>query len=217
MVIPPTDQHGVIPVSRQDWEDERLPERMGRYSDDERDVRPLGYYNGPENGPCLPPGEPGEDRMARWGRQRHLFDVLHTAGAQGYDEDMNALPVEFRMVLTCVRCGVVMRVRGQANSDEDGGVHHVTTLDPIPLQAGRLLAQQIRRDVGWSREVDATWTVYSDGARVGTITTARGQRGRRYVHGRLGEEGPLLEGPTVLAVLRKLAKQVEAPVAATGR
>ena len=210
MFVPPVDEHGVVPAHSHDWDDRRLPKRMGRYTDDEREIHPLGHYLGPDQGPCLPPGLPGEDRMARWGRQRHLFDVLHTAGGQGYDEDMKSLPVAFEMVLTCVRCGVVIRIAGQATSDEDGGVHHAAQLDPAPLQAGALVAQQIRADRGWSREVDATWAVYADGVRVGMIADARGARGRRYVHGRLGDDGPLIEGATPLAVLRKLSKTFQA-------
>lgn len=198
MALPPVDKHGVVPTGRHDREDQRLPARMGRYTDDERDIHPLGYWMGNTDGPCAT--APGGDR------QRHLFDALHTAGGQSYDDDMRSLPVAFELVLTCVRCGVVIRVAGRANSDEDSGVHHVGTLDPVPLQAGALVAQQVRADRGWTRELDATWAVYADGARVGSIATARGQRGRHYVHGRLGDDGPLVEGPTALAVLRRLAK-----------
>ena len=202
MVVPPVDEHGVIPASRFDYEDRRLPERIGRYSDDEREIHPLGYWMGDvHGGPC--------SVVVGGDRQRHLFDALYTSGSQHYD-DKGPLPVEMRMVFTCVRCGVVIRVAGQAASDEDGGVHHVATLDPVPLQVGALMAQQIRADHGWTREVDATWAVYAEGRRVGMIADARGQRGRRYAHGRLGDDGPLLEGPTALAVLRKLDRQLVA-------
>lgn len=196
----------------------RVPQRIGRYSDDERDVRPLGYYNGPADGPCAPPAQPGEDRIARWARQRHLFDALYTSGQQSYRDDDTPTPVELRMVLTCVRCGVVIRVIGQANSQEDGGVHEVTQLDPAPLQAGPLLAQQIRADRTWAREVDATWAVYRDGALVGSLATSRGPRGRRYVAGRLyADVDQVVEGPTPLAALRKLADKAITQTTATAR
>ncbi|TKJ31221.1 hypothetical protein A6V29_18545 [Blastococcus sp. CCUG 61487] len=210
MVIPPVDRHGVVPGSRLEYADQRLPRRIGRYTDDEREVRPLGYYNGPADGPCLPPEQTGEDRMARWGRQRHLFDVLYTSGQQRYGDNDEPTPVELRMVLTCVRCGVVMRVQGQADSDEDSGVHEVTQLDPAPLQAGPLVAQQVRADRTWAHEVDATWAVYRDGTLAGSLTSSRGPRGRRFVSGRLYADGQDVEGPSAMAVLRKLAATASA-------
>lgn len=210
MVLPPVDPiTGAIEPHRAEYEDVRIPTRLGRFSDDERDVHPLGHYKGDENGPCA-----GE----RWGRQRHLFDVLHTHGGQGYTEDMTALPVEFGMVLTCVRCGLVLAMRGQAHSDENGGVRGVAQVDPVPLQAGELLAQQTRHEVsGWGNDHEH-WFVYRNGERVGFIATTRGQRGRRYVHGRIGDDGPLVEGPTALAVLRKLSRlSADANLAAARR
>lgn len=211
MIVPPVDRQGVIPGSRLEYDDQRLPRRIGRYSDDEREVRPLGYYNGPDDGPCAPPAERGEHRMARWGQQRHLFDAIYTSGQQHYGDDDQPTPVELRLVLTCVRCGVVMRVTGTADSDEDGGVHEVTQLDPVPLQAGELLAQQVRADRTWAREVDATWAVYRDGALVGSLTSSRGPRGRRYVSGRLYAGDQKADGPSAIAVLRKLAAAVRTP------
>lgn len=209
MVLPPVDQHGVVPGSRLEYDDQRLPRRIGRYAD-EREVRPLGYYNGPADGPCLPSELPA-DHLARHARQRHLFDALYTSGQQGYANDDSPTPVEMRLVLTCVRCGVVMRVTGAADSDDDGGVHEVGQLDPVPLQAGELVAQQVRADRTWAREVDATWAVYRDGTLVGSLRSSRGSRGRRYVSGRLYADGHKAEGPSAISVLRKLDKALRTP------
>lgn len=210
MVLPPVDRHGEVDTRHPSaWLDPRIPDPIGRYSDDQRPVRPLGYWQGDDRGPCA--GE-GTDR------QRHLFDVLSTHGPQGYDDQDRPVDVEFRMRLTCVRCGLVLAMNGQSHSEEDSGVQRSTRIDPVPLQAGPLLAQQVRRHAGWGGDVDADWTVYRDGQVVGSLGTARGQRGRRFYAGRLHDDGDtVLEGATPMAALKKLARRAEALAAPAGR
>lgn len=217
MVLPPVGPDGVD-RERADLGDIRVPSPLGRYTDDERWARPLGYYHGrrpadgrfgDEPGPCNPTGE--------WGRNRHLFDALEVSEGDRYDaDDHRLLPKRFQLVLTCVRCGLVEDLRGQLDPDDAPipGSRQVTHLDPVPLQAGELLAQEIDRRHFWAEQWDVVWSVYRDGQPVGWMATQRGPRGKRYVAGAIGRRydnsSPVEKGATALAVLRKIAKSAAA-------
>lgn len=208
MVLPPVGPvSGVVDRECADLSDVRVPAPFGRYSDDELFPRPVGYYDGRllpggtarhETGPCNPTGE--------WAANRHLFDALMTSEGDVYVGD-DLAPSKFRLALTCVRCGVVRELRGHLDA-ENGDESH-GPIDPVPLQAGTLLAQQIRHSRSWGHE-DAEWTVYAEGRRVGWMATERGQRGARYVAGGLGrrylDDHQVLKAPTPIALLRKLSK-----------
>lgn len=222
MVLPPVSDTGVDRDCA-DLGDVRVPDPMGRYTDDERWPRPVGYYDGQLAaggagrmvvGPCNPTGE--------WGANRHLFDALQISDGDRYDAEDNLLPKRFQMVLTCVRCGLVTELRGQLDPDDGAvpGDRARTLLDPAPLRAGQLLAQEIDRRHFWGEHWDVVWTVYRDGQPVGWLATQRGPRGKRYVAGAFGRRydnsSPALNGATAAAVLRKLAAlPVELPTADT--
>lgn len=207
MVLPPLGTDGTVDRDCADLGDVRVPARFGRYSDGERFPRPVGYYQGRMQpggtgrhvpGPCNPTGD--------WASQRHMFDALMAEEGDVYEGD-DLRPSKFRLVLTCVRCGAVRALSGQLDAED--GDRDVAMLDPVPLQVGQLLAQQVNYSRSWGHD-DAEWTIYRDGQRVGWMATARGQRGARYVMGGLGrrylDEHDVVKGPTPVAVLRKLAK-----------
>lgn len=222
MVLPPVGPDGVD-RERADLGDVRVPAALGRYTDDERWARPVGYYDGRlvpgaggrmVTGPCNPTGE--------WGTNRHLFDALQVSDGDRFDAEDKLLPKRFSMVLTCVRCGLVKELRGQLDADDADrpGDRTRTILDPSPLRAGELLAQEIDRRHFWGDQWDVTWTVYRDGLPVGWMETQRGPRGKRYVAGAFGRRydntGQVEKGATGTAVLRKMAKaRVELPLADT--
>ncbi|TKJ33605.1 hypothetical protein [Blastococcus sp. CCUG 61487] len=222
MVLPPVGPDGVD-REHADLGDVRVPALLGRYSDDERHARPVGYYHGrrpadgrfgDQPGPCNPTGQ--------WGHNRHLFDALEVSEGDRYDADDQLLGKRFHLVLTCVRCGLVEAMRGQLDPDDAPvpGAREVTHLDPTPLQAGELLAQEIDRRHFWGDQWDVTWTIYRDGLPVGWLATQRGPRGKRYVAGAFGRRydnsSQVEKGAGALAVLRKLAKQgAPEPVGAT--
>lgn len=209
MVLPPLDpREGAVTRDTADLFDDRVPPPFHRYGD-EHWARPVGYYQGRRQpgpgagysdvpGPCNPTGS--------WASNRHLFDALMSEEGDVYEGD-DLRPSRFRLVLTCVRCGAVRALAGQL--DAEGGDRDVTMLDPVPLQAGPLLAQQIHYEPpSWGVD-SAQWTIYRDGQLVGWMATERGQRGARYVAGALGRRGdstPAVKAPTAIAVLRKLAK-----------
>lgn len=207
MVLPPVGDSGVD-REHADLADVRVPAAFGRW-DDERWPRPVGYYDGRlargatathVPGPCNPSGG--------WSSNRHLFDALIAEEGDVYVGD-DLTPSPFRLVLTCVRCGLVKELRGHLDPAGEGERTR-SFLDPVPLQAGELLAQEISRSHVWGDEWNVEWTIYRDGQRVGWMATQRGQRGRRYVAGGLGrryrDEHEVLQAPSAIAVLRKLAK-----------
>lgn len=212
MVLPPLGTDDTVDRDCADLRDVRVPATLGRYTDDPRFARPLGYYHGrrpvdgglrDEPGPCNPTG--------KWGRNRHLFDALEVSEGDRYDAQDNLLPKRFQLVLTCIRCGLVEDLRGQLDPDDASvpGSRAVTIIDPTPLQAGPLLAQEIDRRHAWGEHWDVTWTVYAEGRRAGWLSTERGPRGKRYIAGalgRTGDGGDIVKGDTALAVLRKLSR-----------
>jgi hypothetical protein len=138
--------------------------------------------------------------------RRHLWDVLMTAGepTAGVHEGEELQP--FRMSLSCVRCGLVRHLRGLVDDTLHRGPDQ---LNPEPLRAGGLLAQEVRRD--WAGDPDlSTWAVHdsTDGPPVGVIVWSRGRRGRRYYVGKLygNAADEVFQAPTPTACLRRMAR-----------
>jgi hypothetical protein len=108
------------------------------------------------------------------------------------------------MRLTCVRCGRIEQLEGLLENERDQRGGRVC---PVPLRAGRLLAQEVDAS---GDGAFSTWLVHEgpDTAPVGLIVWERGPRGRRYFAGRLDSwpEGQVVEAPTPEACLRKLAR-----------
>lgn len=136
---------------------------------------------------------------------RHLWDAVIVSAPGEPSESEDDPPLPFRLVLTCIRCGLVRELRGRLEGSED---RYDRRLDPVPLEAGCFIAQQIRADS--SDGELSTWAVHdrADGPPIGAIGWARGRRGRRYYVGVLEPEhgGTLVETTTPLAALRKLAQ-----------
>jgi hypothetical protein len=176
--------------------DDRIPIRLSY----DRPARLPGYW----------------DRPWRCPDGRHLWDALvasapqHVSTAEGDAAHVERL--RFRLGLTCARCGRIERLEGL--SDEEGrcGPHRV---EPQPLQAGGLLAQQVGAD-RYGGDL-TSWAVYerADGAPIGCIIWGRGLRGRHYFQGRLdalpGHQ--TVQARTVVGCLRKLAQADRAGVA----
>lgn len=184
----------------------------------------------PYLGPGSRMGHPDDDRVPRTFRgfdpatpvsgqhteqcpdARHVFDLLVTTGEyREYLGDIDGVEgaLEIRLVGTCVRCGVIWRMEGTELDQRKAGADR---LDPNPLRAGHLLAQQVRRDT-WYTDPDRynTYVVHRAVA-TGPIEHPAGRidwgctpRGRYYYHGHLFD-GNDVEAPTALACLRKLAK-----------
>lgn len=189
--------------------DVRIPASFGTFGDP-RHPAPVGET---ERGPCNVPGT---------ARGRHLFDAIEVDEGDQWTEDDDPAPTRFRLTLTCVECGLVVRFGGTLDPEERG--YRTQRIDPTPLRAGRLLAQQITPGDGWSRATD-TWTVYLDRGRdaeprrVGVVGWARGPRGRAYYVGRIGpktqwegthaDRAPRVEAPSPISALRKLARYVD--------
>jgi hypothetical protein len=164
--------------------DDRIPIRLSY----DRAAHLLGYWDRPA--PC-PDG-------------RHLWDAVATVPdvASGPEEDEDRL--RFRLVLTCVRCGRIERLEGVMQEGDHYGPRRV---DPEPLGAGGLLAQQVGGD-RYGGDL-TSWAVHDrrDRALIGCITWGRGVRGRHFFQGRLDAwpGGQTVEAATATGCLRKLA------------
>src|SRR4051812_16280385 len=83
------------------------------------------------------------DRPEQCPNGRHVWDAIVARGADGRpgapdtDEEEWA---RFRLRLTCVRCGRIEQLEGVLENERDqrGG-----RVSPVPLRAGRLLAQEV--------------------------------------------------------------------------
>jgi len=66
-----------------------------------------------------------------------------------------------------------------------GAIPRTARVNPVPLRAGHLLAQQVD-DASGGRDL-STWAVHDDpeAAPIGVLTWGRGPRGGRYFSGRL--------------------------------
>lgn len=203
MVLPSHSQtDGVVHGGR--WpltSDDRVPRplhtKQDGWFDEEHDARVAGHS--PYTDDACPDG-------------RHLFDIIESYVVR-YAEADNGRELEeldFRARLTCVRCGKILEWEGTRTEQ------HVGRIQAAPLVASDLVAQQVRCVDSFEagREM-STWVVYRDGVEVGTVTWARGQRGRRYHVARLHDwhEGQNVEGPDPAAALRKLARTVSAAMA----
>jgi hypothetical protein len=135
---------------------------------------------------------------------RHLFDAIEASGTETWDEETERSSQRFRLVLTCVRCGLVEPIEGTWDSTTS----RRTRLDPVPLRAGTLRAQQATTAKGWGRDSDSYLVHDGAGAVDGVIDWARGRRGRAYYVGRLRDwpAGQHIEAPTPAGCLRKLAR-----------
>jgi len=163
---------------------------------------------------------------------RHVWDALIARGTEfevdpddevarrrgGTDRERAVAVQAFRLVLTCIRCGVVERLTGESWWDGRSGA---TRVAPVPLRAGDLLAQQV---CSWGErnladdDVTGSWTVHSihtGTSVVGQIAPHLGRRGSRLKHvGRLNTwpDGVTVNAPTPLACLRKLARSLPQPI-----
>jgi hypothetical protein len=197
MIPPAVDVHGDVLDVPDLWRDVRVP-------------RPLSWDGNPAH------------LLAGWRRTdqcpdgRHMWDAL-VAQEQITDAavlgalspgDEYAEALRFRLTLTCLRCGVIERLAGvrQEERGESSG-----QVDPVPLKAGTLRAQQVDtsgRHAVRGHEL-AVYVVHRGSAAepVGSIAWGRGPRGRRYFAGRLHSwpAGQGVEASSALACLRKLA------------
>ena len=167
---------------------------------------PVGF---PSAGPPYALG--AEIRTEQCPDGRHLWDAVLATGhpaPTGDDDADEQLP--FRLALTCLRCGLLRQLRGLV---DDSGRYGDGGLDPVPLRAGQLLAQQIRRD-RHDGEL-TTWAVHdhSAGLPLGAIGWSRSRRGRLfYVGVRYSETHDVrVEAPTPITALRKLARLEASP------
>jgi hypothetical protein len=166
--------------------DDRIPSRLSH----DRPARLLGYW----------------DRPAQCPDGRHLWDAIVATApdvAPGPEEDEDRL--RFRLALTCVRCGRIEGLQGVMHDDGRCGPRRV---EPKPLRAGGLLAQQVGTDQ-YGGDL-TSWAIYDrpDGAPVGCISWGRGIRGRHYFQGRFDawSGGETVEAATATGCLRKLGK-----------
>lgn len=134
---------------------------------------------------------------------RHLFDAIETTAYETWDEATEKSTQRFRLVLTCVRCGLVEPIEGVQDTTRS----RTTRVDPVPLRAGTLRAQQATTAKAWGRDASSYLVHDADGAPVGVIDWARGKRGRAFYTGRLQAwpPGQHVQAPTVAGCLRKLA------------
>jgi hypothetical protein len=135
---------------------------------------------------------------------RHLFDAIEASANETYDEDAETSSQRFRLVLTCVRCGLVVPIEGVQDTTRS----RTTSVGPVPLQAGGLRAQQISQRGSWlGRDTDTYLVHDASDAVVGGIDWACGKRGRAYYVGRLTAwpTGRHVEAPSAAGCLRKLA------------
>jgi hypothetical protein len=135
---------------------------------------------------------------------RHLFDAIEAGDDETYDEAAETSSQRFRLVLTCVRCGLVVPIEGVQDTTRS----RTTSVSPVPLCAGGLRAQQVSRFGSWlGRDTDTYLVHDATDALVGGIDWARGKRGRAYYVGRLTAwpTGRHVQAPTPAGCLRKLA------------
>lgn len=215
VILPPylTDPRG-DDVLEADYADHRVPSPLGSYLD-RHVARPVGDT---EHAPSCD--------VAGTGYARHLFDALEAGEGEKYGPDDQPAPSRYRLHLTCVRCGLIVRQELTRLPDEEMRYYRTERVDPAPLQAGGLVAQQVGPASDSRRRDMSTWTVYrgldagGQPRRVGVIAWAVGPRGRAYFVGRLGDRrqwseehtaaAPRVESASPLGALRALARHVAA-------
>lgn len=183
------------------------------------DVRvPHGYGSGEDTSPARPLAEhlAHDHTTGRTCDHRGKWDVLVAEAPEVYDAEDNLKPREFRLVATCTACGVVTRLDGElAPLDRPSFRIPVEPLRANDVHGRELYAQQQNERPTYG----AVWTVYrqrGDGRgfyAVGVLEAGQTTRGRDYVIARYGhpnasrhEDTPVVEAPTAIGALRKLAK-----------
>ncbi len=183
------------------------------------DVRvPHGYGLGEDKSPARPLADylthdraTGQtcDHRGRW-------DALVAEDVERYGPDDELLPRAFRLRATCTGCGVVVPLEGELAAREDRTKRlPVDPLRAVDVAGRELHAQQHNGHATYG----ASWTVYrqrGDGRgwyAVGVLEAGQTARGRAYVIGRYGhpnsprfDHTPVVEAPSPLGALRKLAK-----------
>lgn len=165
------------------WADVRVPAPF----DQDLPARPLSCHTRPSQ---CPDG-------------RHLFDAIETTTPETGDQQTGKFTQAFRLVLTCIRCGLVEPREGTQDTTRP----QATAVDPVPLRAGRLRAQQVSCPTSWSRYTDSFLVHDRDDVVVGAIHQAHGRRGRAYYTARL-HAWPTrhhVQAATPAGCLRKLA------------
>lgn len=144
---------------------------------------------------------------------RHLWDLLEATGEYHPHEDDGQAEghIDVRMTGTCVRCGVIWRMAGTVFDEPSKGASEV---DPVPLRAGDLRAQEVDHNTWFGRaDPRCTYSVHAgdDPTVLGWVSWGATLRGRTYYAGRLASwpDGQSIEAPTAIACLRKVAKAVQ--------
>ena len=213
MVLPHADANGCV-VGRLALHDSRVPPRLS-----------------PDYDPEVLSAWPG----ARCVHGRHTWDVVTAsaaltgpgAGALSSALDHGTLPAglahnldgeddewrRFRMRLTCIRCGRIESLEGLSRDSARGWAR----VEPTPLRAGDLVAQQIEAPHG--RIGLETWSVHqsSDGEPIGVMTRQRNRLGTDYYRASLHHwpEDAFARGKTPITALRSLARMVRAATSPT--
>ena len=135
---------------------------------------------------------------------RHLWDAIVARGPDrrpGAPEVDEEEWVRFRLRLTCVRCGRIEHLEGVLENERERRGGRVA---PVPLRAGRLLAQQV--DGGGYGPEFSTWLVHGEADGRRSVSSAGGEvlGGGCYFGGRLDSwpEGQTVQAPTPEACLR---------------
>ena len=119
--------------------------------------------------------------------------------------------VRFRLRLTCVRCGRIEHLEGVLENERERRGGHVV---PLPLRAGRLLAQQV--DGGrYGGDLTSMWLVHDEAGRDHRSASSAG--GEAPAGATIsaagwtpGRQGQTVQAPTPEACLRKLARADQA-------
>lgn len=187
------------------------------------DVRvPTGYGHGDDASPARPLADhlrhrPGSGQTCD---HRGAWDVLVAEAGERWDADDNELPREFRLVATCTACGLVTGLEGELTPTRWARGPYDLAGPDDELRAKDLLGRELIAQRHSARAgFGAAWTVYrqrGDGRgyyAVGSMGAGETRRGRAYVVARYGhpnsgrqESDPLVEAPTAVGALRKLAK-----------
>lgn len=208
MVLPHTDANGCV-VGRTTLQDSRVPPRLSP----DYDPEVLSAWTG-----------------ARCVHGRHMWDVVTTSaalagpgtGALSSALDHGTIPAgaadnvdgeddewrRFRMRLTCIRCGRIESLEGLSRDSARGWAR----VEPTPLRAGDLVAQQIEAPRG--RIGLETWSVHrsTDSEPIGVMNRQRNRLGVDFYRASLDHwpKHAFARGKTPITALRSLARMVRA-------
>ena len=203
MILPPHHSvDGSIEGDRWLGRDARVPRPLrsdtGDYFREEHPPKVVAHYHRTEQCPT----------------GRHLWDVVESTVYRELEDEAGDFRSEeqFRTTMTCVRCGVIRCYEGV----RDGDTRHPSPVDPVPMTAGDLAAQQVHREQSYGGEM-STWAVFRGETRVGVLTWDCGPRGRFFHFARLDEwpAGQTVQAPTPAGALRKLARSLRQPLSST--